>query len=42
VVDYTWLKGPDGKAGMKTSIADGESVDQAVEFEPYLKPAPPD
>ena len=38
VADYTWLKDQMEKTGMKTFIADGESVDQAVEFEPYLKP----
>jgi D-galactarolactone cycloisomerase len=38
VADYNWLKDQMEKAGMKTFIADGESVDQAVEFEPYLKP----
>lgn len=38
VDDYTWLREKMAKAGMKTLIADGESVDQPAKFEPYLKP----
>jgi len=38
VSDYNWLKDRLEKAGLKTRIADGESVDQPAEFAPYLKP----
>lgn len=38
VADYQRLRAQMQKAGMRTLIADGESVDQAAEFEPYLKP----
>jgi D-galactarolactone cycloisomerase len=38
VEEYTWLKDKMERAGIRTLIADGESVDEAAEFDPYLKP----
>jgi len=38
VAEYNWLKDKMEKAGMHTLIADGESTDQAADFDPYLKP----
>src|SRR5439155_1047891 len=38
VEEYKWLKDKMEKAGIRTLIADGESMDQPAEFGPYLKP----
>jgi D-galactarolactone cycloisomerase len=38
VEEYNWLRDKMQKAGIQTLIADGESIDQAADFDSYLKP----